>query len=166
MAAAGGNGPLAPYMRHCPPRRCFEWWMTTPRACRCIFWEGWGCVWPSKHSFVPAMMNCHNIGVFWGPYTTSTAPKIISACSGGCHPSILRVGAERKASMWGTRGQFPLAVAMVGYGCVGSWRLTSDQPTVRKVKIVYGSIFYSYVDPIHSWHLTRQLNKEDLDLRT
>ncbi len=26
--------------------------------------------------------------------------------------------------------------------------------------------FYSYVDPIHSWHLTRQLNKEDLDLCT
>ncbi len=26
--------------------------------------------------------------------------------------------------------------------------------------------FYSYVDPIHSWHLTGQLNKEDLDLHT
>ncbi len=28
------------------------------------------------------------------------------------------------------------------------------------------AFFYSYVDPIHSWHLTRQLKKEDLDLRT
>ncbi len=27
-------------------------------------------------------------------------------------------------------------------------------------------VFYSYVDPIHSWHLTQQLNKEDLDLCT
>jgi hypothetical protein len=33
----------------------------------------------------------------------------------------------------------------------GSWRLTSDQPTVGIVKIVYGSnFFYSYVDPIYS----------------
>jgi hypothetical protein len=24
MAAAGGNGPLAPHMRPCAPRRCFE----------------------------------------------------------------------------------------------------------------------------------------------
>ncbi len=50
---------------------------------------------------------------------------------------------------------------------VGHWRRTSDWPTVGIVEIVYGSnFFYSYVDPIHSCHLTRQLNKEDLDLRT
>jgi hypothetical protein len=28
--------------------------------------------------------------------------------------------------MWGTRGLFLPAAAMVGYGCVGRWRLTSD----------------------------------------
>jgi hypothetical protein len=47
--------------------------------------------------------------------------------------------------MWGTRGPYPPAAAMVGYGCVvgvGSWRLMSDQPTVGIVKIVYGSIFF------------------------
>ncbi len=56
---------------------------------------------------------------------------------------------------------------MVGYGCDGCWRHTSDRPTVGIVNSVYGSIFlYSYVVPIHSWHLTRQLNKKDLDLRT
>ncbi len=27
-------------------------------------------------------------------------------------------------------------------------------------------LFYFYVDPIHSWHLTQQLKKEDLDLCT
>ncbi len=49
----------------------------------------------------------------------------------------------------------------------GSWRLTSDQPTVGIVKIVYGWIFFnSYLDPIYSWHLTPQLNKEDVDLLT
>ncbi len=47
--------------------------------------------------------------------------------------------------MWDTRGPFPPAAAMVCYGCVvvnvGHWRLTSDQPTVGIVIIVYGSIF-------------------------
>jgi hypothetical protein len=34
---------------------------------------------------------------------------------------------------------------------VGHWRLKSDQPTVGKVTIVYGSnFFHSYVDPIYS----------------
>ncbi len=60
--------------------------------------QDWGCVWPSKRSFVPAMMHRHNIGVFWGPYTPSTAPKIISAYLGGCWPSIWCIGLECKAS--------------------------------------------------------------------
>ncbi len=56
---------------------------------------------------------------------------------------------------------------MVGYGCDGCWRRTSDPPTVGIVETVYGSIlFYSYVVPIHSGRLTQQLNKKDLDLRT
>ncbi len=98
MAAAGGNGLLAPHMRPCTLCRCFEWMGKNPLSLQMYFWGCWGCVWPSKHFFVPAMMNCHNIGVFWGPYTPSTAPKIISACSGGCRPSIWRVGEEPKAS--------------------------------------------------------------------
>ncbi len=108
-------------------------WMTTSRACGCIFWGGWGCLWPSKHSFVQAMMNCHNIGVFRGPYTPSTVPKIISACSGGYHPSIWRIGTEHKASCGALGGHFPrqrLWLAMVVLVDVGCWRLTSVQPTV------------------------------------
>ncbi len=111
-----------------------------------------------------------NIGLFWGPYTPSTASKIISTCLGGCCPFIRCVGAEQKASCGALGGhicwQWP-RLAMVVLVDVGSWRLTSDRPTVGIVKIVYGSIFFhSYVDPIYSWHLTRQLNKEDLDLRS
>jgi hypothetical protein len=58
--------------------------------------------------------------------------------------------------MWGTRRPFLLLAAMVAYGCVGivvvgHWRLTSDQPIVRIVNIVYGSnLFYSYIGTIHS----------------
>ncbi len=100
----------------------------------------------------------------------STAPKVISPCSGGYHPSIRRVGAKRKALCGALGGRFHrrwLWSAMVVMVDVGRWRHTSDQPTVGIVEIVYGSIFfYSYVHPIQSWHLTRQLNKEELDLRT
>jgi hypothetical protein len=34
MAAAGGNGPLAPHMRPCAPRRCFEWMGDNPPSLR------------------------------------------------------------------------------------------------------------------------------------
>ncbi len=84
MASAGGNGLLAPHMRPCTCANASNGWVTTLKTCGCIFGGNWWCVWPSKRSFVPAMMHCHNIGVFWGPYTTSTAPKIISACLGSC----------------------------------------------------------------------------------
>ncbi len=77
IAAASGNGPLAPHMRPCDPCQCFEWMDDNPPSLRMVFWGVWGCVWPSTRSFFPAMMNCHNIGVFWGPYTPSTAPKTL-----------------------------------------------------------------------------------------
>ncbi len=110
-----------------------------------VFWGGRGCVWPSTHSFVPAMMNCHYIRVFWGPYTPSTAQKIISACSGGCCPSIWCAGMERKASCGVLGGRFRRHrpwLAMVVLVNIGRWRLTSDQPTVGVVKIVYRSIYF------------------------
>ncbi len=111
-------------------------------------------------------MNCHNIGVLWGPYIPLTAPKIIFACLEGCRLSIRHAGAECKASFGAQGGHFCWRrswLAMVVLVDVGSWRLTSDRPTVGVVKIVYGSIYYSYVYPIQSWHLTRQLNKEEFD---
>ncbi len=67
MAAAGVNGPLAPHMRPCAPRRRVQWMADNPQASRYIFWGCWGCVWLSNCPFVPAMMYCHSIGVFWGP---------------------------------------------------------------------------------------------------
>ncbi len=115
-------------------------------------------------------MNRHNIGVFWGPYTPLKAPQNISACSGGCRLTIWRAGMERKASCGALGGHFRWRrswLAMVVLVNVGRWRLTSDQPTVGIVKNCQQKYFFnSYVYHIHSWHLTRQLNKEDLDLRT
>ncbi len=145
MAAAGRNGPIAPHMRPSAPRRRFHGWVTTPQACGCIFWGGWGCLWPSKCSFVPAMMHHHNIGVFWGPYTPSTVAKNTSACSGGCHPSIRCVCVELKASCGALGGHFrrrrPWSAVVVLVN-VGRWRLTTDRPTVGIEEIVYGSNFF------------------------
>ena len=170
MAVAGRNGPLAPHMMPSTPCQYHKWMGDYPPSKWMYFGGGRGCVWLSKCSFVLAMMNCHNIGVFWGPYKPLTAPKIISACLGGCCRSIRCAGAECKASFGALGGHFRRRrswLAMVVLVDVGSWRLPSDRPTVGIVKIVYGSIFFhSCVDLIHSWNLTRQLNKEELDPRT
>ncbi len=144
MAFAGGNGPQVPHMRPCAPRRCLEWMGDNPQACGCILWGGWGCLWPSKCSFVLAMMHRHNIGVLWGPYTPSTAAKITSACLGGCRPSIRRGCMECKASCGALGGHFRQRwpwLAMVVLVNVGRWRLTSDWSTVGVGEIVYGSFF-------------------------
>ncbi len=108
----------------------------------------------------------------WGPHTPLTAPKITSACSGGCRLSIHCAGVEHKASCGargGTRGPFPPVVVMVGYGCVGRcWLLEANVRSIycRNSKICLRKFFNSYVYPIHSWHPTWQLNKEDLNLCT
>ncbi len=71
--------------------------------------------------------------------------------------------------MWGTRGPFLPAGVMVSYGCVGQcWPLEANvRSTYCRNSINCLWIFFcSYICPIHSWHLTRQLNKEELDLCT
>ncbi len=97
--------------RHNHGRRQWKWLPSTPhealhqmdgwqppKQAGIIFLGCWGCLWPSKRSFVPAMIHCHNIGVFWGSYTPSTAQKIIPTCLGGCPLSIICICVERKAS--------------------------------------------------------------------
>ncbi len=72
--------------------------------------------------------------------------------------------------MWGTRGPFLLAAVMVGYGCVGQcWPLEANIRSTycrNSKNCLRKYFFYSYIYRIHSWHLTWQLNKEDLDLHT
>ena len=72
---------------------------------------------------------------------TLNSPKKYIRLLGGLSPihSMRRRGA--KGLVWGARGPFPPVAAMVGYGCDGCWRHTSDRPTVGIVEIVYGSIF-------------------------
>jgi hypothetical protein len=104
MAAAGGNAPLAPHMRYCAQRRRIEWMGDDPPSLRMYFFGGVEGVYgpqsasgddasPQNRSVLRAMQ-------------TPTAPQIISACSGGYHPSIQCVGAERKVSWGGLGGHF------------------------------------------------------------
>ncbi len=103
-------------------------------------------------------------------YTLNRSRKNHIRLLGGLSPinSMLLCGSQ--GLMWGTRGHFcwqRQLSAMVMLAHVGRWRLTSDRSTVGIVEIVCGSnFFHSYVDPIYSWHLTRQLKKENLDLCT
>jgi hypothetical protein len=57
---------------------------------------------------------------------------------------------------------------MVCYGCVGCcWLLEADVSSTNcrnSKNCLRKYLFHSYVDPIHSGHLTHWLNKEDLDL--
>ncbi len=56
--------------------------------------------------------------------------------------------------MWGTRGPFLPAAAMICYGCVGQfWPLEADvRSTYCKNSnyCLWKYFFYSYIDPIHS----------------
>jgi hypothetical protein len=105
------------------------------------------------------------IGVFWGSYTPTTPPKKISACPGGCCPSICCITTECKASCGVLGGHFcrrqPWS-AMVVLVVVGRWRLMSDRPTVGIVKIVYGSSFL-FLRRNHTF-LTSDLEAKKRDL--
>jgi hypothetical protein len=87
MAAASGNCPLAPHMRPCTLCQRIKWMGNYPPSKQIYFLVVLRVCMALKHSNVVAMHHCRNKGVFLGPYTPST-PKIISACLGGCRPSI------------------------------------------------------------------------------
>ncbi len=106
MAAAGRNIPLAPHMRPCAPHQCIKWMGNNSLRKQIQFLEGWGCIWPPKCSFVPAMIHCHIIGVFWGPCTPSTPQRIVSSCSASLPLPSRDVRAERKASYGVLGGHF------------------------------------------------------------
>ncbi len=166
MAAAGGNGPLAPHMRPCAPRRRVKWMGDNPLSLRMYFWGVEGVYGPQSAPGNDA--SPQNRCVLRAMHIP-TAPKIIPACSGGYRPSIRRVGTERKVSCGALGGHFRrqrLWSAMVVIVDVGCWRCTSDRSTVGIVEIVYGSIFLFLRRP-HTF-LTSDLaaKKESLDLRT
>ena len=119
MAAAGGNGPLAPHMRPCAPRRCVEWMGDNPPSKQIYFW--------GLLRVFMALKTLRCCGDSSSPEQRSTLraintlnpPKEYIHKLGGLSPihSTHLCGAQ--GLMWGARGPFPPASAMVSYGCVG-----------------------------------------------
>jgi hypothetical protein len=170
MAAAGRNGPLAPHMRPCAPRRCIEWMGDNPPSLRMYFLGGvegvYGpqCTPLFRRWWIATTLECVR------DHKRPQQPQKYIHLLGGLSPihSLRRHGA--KGHVWGARGPFPPAAAMFGYGCDGwCWPLEAyvRSTNCRNSKNCLRKYFFnSYVHPIQSWHLTRQLNKEELDLRT
>ena len=145
MTATSGNGPLVPQKRTCAPRRRNVWIGDIPPSKRvyflgllrvCMALKTLRCCGDSSSPEQRSALRTIN---------TLNPPKKYIRLLGGLSPihSMCRRGAQ--GLMWGTSGLFLPAVVMVGYGCVGDvghWRLTSDQPNVGIVKIVYRSIFF------------------------
>ncbi len=119
MAAAGGNGPLAPHMRPCAQCQHVKWMGNNPLSLRMYSLGGLRVFMALKvllcsgndelpqHRSVLRAMN-----------TLNSSKKYIHLL-GGLLPIHLTRRREAQGLMWGTRGPFPPAVAMVGYGCVG-----------------------------------------------
>jgi hypothetical protein len=170
MAANGGKGPLAPHMRPCAPRWCFEWMGGNPPSLRMYLGGG------LRVCMVLKALLCSGddeLPQHWSVLRaihTLNSPKNYIRLLRGLPPIHSTHWRGAQGLMWGTRGAFLPAAAMVGYDCVGQcWPLEAYVRSTycRISKNCLPKYFcYSYVDPIHSWHLTWQLNKEDLDLRT
>ncbi len=154
-------------MRPCAPCWRFEWMGDNPPSLRMYFGGGLRVCMALKVILCSGNDASPQHRSVLRAIHTLNSPKYYIRLLGGLLPihSTLWHGAQGR--MWGTRGPFPPAVAMVCYGCVGGcWPLKADIISTycsNSKKNVYGSI---YVDPIHSWHLTLKLKKEDLDLCT
>ncbi len=118
MAAAGGNGPLAPHMRPCPLHQCVKWMGNNPPSLGMYFLGGWGCLWPSKRFqrwCIATKWEC-----FEG-HAHPNSPKNHIRLLGGLSPIHLTRRCGEKGLVWGARGPFLPAAAMVGYGSCDGW---------------------------------------------
>jgi hypothetical protein len=119
MAAAGGNAPLAPHMRSCAQHWRIEWMGNNPPRLGMYFGGVEGV-------YGPQMLLCSGNDKLpqhrsvLRTILTFNNPKNYIRLFGGLSPihSTRRRGA--KGFVWGTRGPFPPAAAMVSYGC-DSW---------------------------------------------
>ncbi len=106
MAAASGNGPLAPQMRPCAPRWLIEWMGNNPPSLRMYFLGGLRVCMALK---VFLCSGDDSLPQHWNVLRAIhpfNSPPQISTRSGGCRPSILCIGLEHKASCGALGGHF------------------------------------------------------------
>jgi hypothetical protein len=119
MAAASGNGPLAPHMRPWALHRRIEWMGDNPPSLRMYSLGGLRVFMALKALLCSSDDELPQHRSVLRAINTLNSPKKYIRLLGGLLPihSMRRRGAQ--GLMWGTRGKFPPAAAMVGYGCVG-----------------------------------------------
>jgi hypothetical protein len=119
MAATGGNGPLAPHMRPRALRRHVEWMGDNPRSLRMYSLGGLRVFMAFKALLCSGNDELPQHPCVLRAINTLNSPQKYLRLLGGLLPihSTRRHGAQ--GLMWGARGPFPPATAMVGYGCVG-----------------------------------------------
>jgi hypothetical protein len=145
MAAAGRNGPLAPHMRPCAPRRCIKWMGNNPPSLRMYFLGGLRVCMALKALLCSGDdASPQHWSVLRAIHTRNSPKKYIHLLGGlSTIHSTHWIGAQ--GLMWGTRGPFPPVAAMVCYGCVGCcWPLEANVSSTncKNSKIAYGSIFF------------------------
>ena len=106
IAAAGRNGPLAPHMRPCAPRRHFKWMGDNPPSLRMYSLGGLRVFMALKALLCSGDDELPQYWSVLRAINTLNSPQNTSASSGACHPSIQSIGAERNASCGALGGNF------------------------------------------------------------
>ncbi len=119
MAAAGGNGPLVPHMRPGAPRRRVEWMDNNPPSLRMYFWGGLRVFMDLKALLCSGDDKLLPHRSVLGTINALNSPKSYIRLLGGLSPIHSTRQRGAKGLVWGARGPFPPAAAMVGYGCDG-----------------------------------------------
>ncbi len=119
MAAAAGNGPLAPHMRPGAPRQCIKWMGDNPPSLRMYFFGGWRVFMDLKVLLCSGDDELPQPRSVLGTINALNSPKSYIRLLGGLSPIYLTRRRGAKGLVWGARGPFPPAAAMVGYGCDG-----------------------------------------------
>ncbi len=119
MAADGRNGLLAPHVRPCAPRQRFKWMGNNLPSLQMKYLGG------SRVFMALKALLCSGDDEFpqhrsvLRAINTLNSPKNYICLLGGLLPINSTCRRRAQGLMWGTRGPFPPAAAMVGYGCVG-----------------------------------------------
>jgi hypothetical protein len=119
MAAASGNGPLAPHMRPGAPCRRVKWMGDNPPSLRMYFWGGSRVFMDLKALLCSSDDESQQHQSVLVTINALNSPKSYIHLLGGLSPIHLTHRCGAKGLVWGARGLFPPAAAMVGYGCDG-----------------------------------------------
>jgi hypothetical protein len=119
MAAAGRNGPLAPHMRPCALRRCVEWMGDNPPSLWMYSLGGLRVFMALKALLCSGDDESPQHQSVLRAINTLNSPQKYIRLLGGLSPIHSTRWRGAQGLMWGARGPFLPAAAMVGYGCVG-----------------------------------------------